>query len=58
MTRVLSLNRKELCLKTSFSLAVFTKTPKIEFAEREAHTTGEANASAKNEGLVPQYVMC
>ena len=58
MTRVLSLNQKEVCFKPTFSLAVFTKTPTVEFMEQEARSAGKASTSTRNEGPVPQYGMC
>ena len=40
VTRVLSLNQKEICFKTGFNLAVSTKTPTVEIAEWGAHWSG------------------
>ena len=56
--RVLSLNRKEVCFETGFSLAVFSKTIKAEFAVRGPRSAGSGSTTARNEGLVLWYRMC
>ena len=57
LTKVVSLNRKEVPFKTSFSLAVFTKTSTADFAEQGAHSADEASISARKEGLDQLYRM-
>ena len=49
---------REFVFETSFSLAVFSKTTKAEFAEQGSHSTGGVNTTVRNEGLVPLYGMC
>ena len=39
--------------ETGFSLAMFSKPTKVEFAEREACSVGGVSLNARNESLVP-----
>ena len=54
----LSLNWKNVCFETGFSLAVFSKTTKAEFTEWGPRLAGGSSTKARNEGLVPRYRMC
>ena len=42
----------EVHFETGFSLAVFSKTTKVKFAERGPCSVGGASTTARNEGLV------
>ena len=55
--RVPSLHVKEVCFETGFSLSVFSKTTKVEFAERGPRTAGGVSTTARNEGFSPWYAM-
>ena len=56
--RVLSLHWKEIRFETSFSLAVFSETTKIEFLEQGPHSAGSMSTTMRNESLVLQYGIC
>ena len=44
--------------KSSFSLAAFSKTTKVEFEEQGPHSMGGVNTTLRKEGLLPQYKVC
>ena len=56
--RILSLHWKEVRSETSFSLAVFSKTTTLKFAERGPRFAGGGSTTARNKGLIPWYEMC
>ena len=56
MIRVLLLHQKEVFIKTGFTLAVFSRTVKVVFAEQRARFAG--GVSGRIKGLVPQYGPC
>ena len=48
------IGRKCMRFETGFSVAVFSKAPKVEFTEQGPRSAGSVSTTAKNEGLVPR----
>ena len=48
----------EVHFETGFSLAVFSKTTKVKFAEQRPHSVSGVHTTVRSKGLIPQYRMC